>query len=299
MTITPFATEVEAIRRGESVEVSAQRLVEQLTDAERIGLLDGDQPFWPGVLSWAQHGYNYVPVVAGAVARLGLPGFRFTDGPRGISVGRSTCFPVTMARGATWDPELEERVGVALGLEARVQGANLYGGVVHVTVHQRSGVVNLDFSLDSLQLAQNAQLRSFGAVVKGNLSGSGAAQINGPNLPDDQATMAVNGDQIEVAIVDGFPPIHLGTLTGNLQLDQAAVKLSGIVAHGDDLDLKADGTIQLGETLDDSTINLTFYLTPTQNGLDHFGFFLKMLPHPPGPDAPFTVDGNLLSPSIS
>jgi type II secretion system protein N len=177
--------------------------------------------------------------------------------------------------------------------------ANLYGGVVHVTVHQRSGVVNLDFTLDSLQLAQNAQLRSFGAVVKGNLSGSGAAQINGPNLPDDQATMAVNGDQIEVAIVDGFPPIHLGTLTGNLQLDQAAVKLSGIVAHGDDLDLKADGTIQLGETLDDSTINLTFYLTPTQNGLDHFGFFLKMLPHPPGPDAPFTVDGNLLSPSIS
>jgi type II secretion system protein N len=177
--------------------------------------------------------------------------------------------------------------------------ANLYGGVVHVTVHQRAGVVNLDFSLDSLQLAQNAQLRSFGAVVRGNLSGSGAAQINGPNLPDDQATMAVNGDQIEVAIVDGFPPIHLGTLTGNLQLDQAAVKLSGIVAHGDDLDLKADGTIQLGETLDDSTINLTFYLTPTQNGLDHFGFFLKMLPHPPGPDAPFTVDGNLLSPSIS
>src|SRR5277367_4885148 len=177
--------------------------------------------------------------------------------------------------------------------------ANLYGGVVRVTVHQRAGAVNLDFSLDSLKLAESAPLRSFGAIVKGYLSGSGAAQINGPNLPDDQATMAVNGDQIEVAIVDGFPPIHLGTLTGNLQLDQAAVKLSGIVAHGDDLDLKADGTIQLGETLDDSTINLTFYLTPTQNGLDHFGFFLKMLPHPPGPDAPYTVDGNLLSPSIS
>jgi type II secretion system protein N len=177
--------------------------------------------------------------------------------------------------------------------------ANLYGGVVRVTVHQRAGAVNLDFSLDSLKLAESAPLRSFGAIVKGYLSGSGAAQINGPNLPDDQATMAVNGDQIEVAIVDGFPPIHLGALTGNLQLDQSAVKLSGIVAHGDDLDLKADGTIQLGETLDDSTINLTFYLTPTQNGLDHFGFFLKMLPHPPGPDAPYTVDGNLLSPSIS
>ncbi len=177
--------------------------------------------------------------------------------------------------------------------------ANLYGGVVHVTVHQRAGAVNLAFNLDSLKLAESAPLRSLGAIVRGDLSGSGVAQIDGPNLPDDHATMAVNGDEIEVAVVNGFPPIQVGTLTGNLRLEQAAIKLDGIVAHGQDLDLKADGTIQLGETLDDSTIDLTFYLTPTQNGLDHFGFFLKMLPHPPGPDAPYTVEGNLLSPSIS
>ena len=30
-----------------------------------------------------------------------------------------------MARGATWDPELEEQVGEAMGKEARAQGANL------------------------------------------------------------------------------------------------------------------------------------------------------------------------------
>jgi beta-glucosidase-like glycosyl hydrolase len=51
------------------------------------------------------------PIVAGAVERLGVPGLRFSDGPRGAVLGRSTAFPVPMARGATWDPELEERTG--------------------------------------------------------------------------------------------------------------------------------------------------------------------------------------------
>jgi beta-glucosidase len=34
-----------------------------------------------------------------------------------------------MARGATWDPDLEERIGDAIGLELRALGADLYGGV--------------------------------------------------------------------------------------------------------------------------------------------------------------------------
>src|SRR4029078_516814 len=38
-------------------------------------------------------------------------------------------FPVSMARGATWDPDLEERVGVAIGGELRASGATLTGAV--------------------------------------------------------------------------------------------------------------------------------------------------------------------------
>ena len=74
-------------------------------------------------------GYNLEPIVAGAVPRLGVPGIRFSDGPRGAVIGRSTAFPVPMARGATWDPGLEERVGEAIGAEIRAQGGNLFGGV--------------------------------------------------------------------------------------------------------------------------------------------------------------------------
>lgn len=73
--------------------------------------------------------YNYKPFDSGENRRLGIPPIRFTDGPRGVALGHSTCFPVSMARGATWDPELEERVGDVVGVEARSQGANFFGGV--------------------------------------------------------------------------------------------------------------------------------------------------------------------------
>ena len=69
------------------------------------------------------------PFPAGGLERLGIPPYSFTDGPRGVILPGSTCFPVSMARGATWDIELEERVGDVIGIESRAYGANLYGGV--------------------------------------------------------------------------------------------------------------------------------------------------------------------------
>jgi beta-glucosidase len=44
-------------------------------------------------------------------------------------MGRSTCFPVSMARGASFDRALEKRIGDAIGKEARAQDANFFGGV--------------------------------------------------------------------------------------------------------------------------------------------------------------------------
>ena len=57
--------------------------------------------------------------------RLGIPGFRMVDGPRGVRAGKTTAFPVGMARGATFDPELERRVGAAMGLETSARGGNV------------------------------------------------------------------------------------------------------------------------------------------------------------------------------
>jgi beta-glucosidase len=69
------------------------------------------------------------PGYSGGNDRLGIPPLAFTDGPRGVGCGHSTAFPVAMARAATWDVELERRVGDVIGQEARAQGANWWGGL--------------------------------------------------------------------------------------------------------------------------------------------------------------------------
>ncbi len=61
--------------------------------------------------------------------RLGVPPLMFLDGPRGVGMGQSTCFPVPMARGASFDIDLEQRIGDAIGRELRAHGSNLFGGV--------------------------------------------------------------------------------------------------------------------------------------------------------------------------
>lgn len=95
--------------------------------------------------------------------RLGIPGLRFTDGPRGVMLNRSTCFPVSMARGATWDPDLEERVGLAMGLEARAQGANLYGApCVNVLRHPGWGRAQETYGADPYHIG-----RMGAALIKG------------------------------------------------------------------------------------------------------------------------------------
>ena len=68
-----------------------------------------------------------------AVERLGLPKVRVTDGPngaRGTSVPGSAgataaCVPCGSALGATWDPDLIERVGAMLGDEARSKACHV------------------------------------------------------------------------------------------------------------------------------------------------------------------------------
>ncbi|MEZ4316176.1 MAG: glycoside hydrolase family 3 C-terminal domain-containing protein [Myxococcota bacterium] len=57
--------------------------------------------------------------------RLDLRGFRMSDGPRGLTAGVASTFPVAMARGATFDPELEREVGRAIGAETAARGGDV------------------------------------------------------------------------------------------------------------------------------------------------------------------------------
>ncbi len=90
-------------------------------------------------------------------ARLGIPGFAMIDGPRGVQLlaGNATSFPVTIARGATWDPALEERVGDAIATEARAKGASvLLAPTLNLLRHPRWGRAQETYGEDPLHLGR-------------------------------------------------------------------------------------------------------------------------------------------------
>jgi beta-glucosidase len=127
--VSAFEEAAKRIAGGADPGLEARGLVAEMTLEEKLGCLDGDIPFWPGTVDMGHGGYNAHPFPAARVERLGIPGIRFADGPRGCVVGPSTAFPVSMARGASFDPELERRIGEAIGQELRAQGANYTGAV--------------------------------------------------------------------------------------------------------------------------------------------------------------------------
>jgi len=137
----------------DQIEAKARDLLAQLSLEEKIGLMHGDPPFWSGMLDMAADGYHRHVQVAGAVPRLGIPGIRFSDGPRGVVLPGATTFPVAMARGASWDVELQERVGDAMGRELRALGGNHFGGLcINVVRHPAWGRAQESYGEDSFHL---------------------------------------------------------------------------------------------------------------------------------------------------
>jgi beta-glucosidase len=114
------------------------------------------------------------------VPRLGIPALRVTDGPngaRGVAFRggpTSACFPCGAAQGASFDPELVERIGAALAEEARSKGA---GVLLAPTVNlQRTPLGGRDFECASEEpflaarlaaaFVRGVQGRGVGACVK-------------------------------------------------------------------------------------------------------------------------------------
>lgn len=151
-----FAAAVEAVRSGaKDLDAATAVLLARLSSEERLWLLDGDEDFWPALHGMNFFGYNLRPYAHGAIPRLQIPGVRFADGPRGCVMGQSTAFPVAMARGASWDVSLEERVGRAIGRECKAQGANFFGGVcVNLPRHPAWGRIQETYGEDPVILGE-------------------------------------------------------------------------------------------------------------------------------------------------
>lgn len=136
------------------VEAKAKNLLAQMSREEKIHQMSGDTPLLRGFIELLL-AYNKRPLPAGENLRLSIPGIRFSDGPRGVVMFHSTCFPVAMARGASWDTDLEQRVGDAIGVEARSQGANFFGGIcINVLRHPAWGRAQETYGEDPYHLGE-------------------------------------------------------------------------------------------------------------------------------------------------
>jgi beta-glucosidase len=129
-------------------------LMKKMTLEDKLNLMDGDTPFWTGFGEMV-NGYNVHPYSAGAIPELGIQGIQFVDGPRGIVMQGATTFPVSMARGATWDTTLEEKVGQVIGKELRANGGNFFGGVcINLLRHPAWGRAQETYGEDPLILGE-------------------------------------------------------------------------------------------------------------------------------------------------
>jgi beta-glucosidase len=132
-----------------ALDLRVDGLVAQMTLDEKLSLLAGTGQLDRGL--WVTNG----------VPRLGIGGYRMSDGARGLgatafvsdSPQKGTAFPVGMARGASWDADLETRIGVAIGEETRGWGGNvILAPVINVLRHPAWGRAQETYGEDPFAL---------------------------------------------------------------------------------------------------------------------------------------------------
>ncbi|MBB5663708.1 beta-glucosidase [Rhizobium leguminosarum] len=135
-------------------------ILDQMTPEEQVSLLSGAD-FWTTV----------------PVERLGVPKIKVTDGPNGargagslVAGVKATCFPVGIALGATWNPELVSQMGKAIARQAKSKGAAVLLAPT-VNIH-RSGLNGRNFECYSEDPMLTAELA---VAYIGGVQGEGIA----------------------------------------------------------------------------------------------------------------------------
>jgi beta-glucosidase len=139
---------------AEEIAARIEALLAEATLEEKVAMMSGRgffQAYAEDGRRWGARPYR----AGGGVERLGVPPLYFTDGPRGVARGASTCFPCTMGRGASFDVDLERRIGEAMAIEIRAQGCDLSGAVcVNLLRHPAWGRAQETYGEDPCHLGE-------------------------------------------------------------------------------------------------------------------------------------------------
>lgn len=158
---------------NDEIDAVVAEILRHATLEEKVAMMSGKgffRQFQESGRKWGAAPYR----AGGGCERLGVPALYFTDGPRGVARGSSTCFPCSMARGATFDTDLERRIGEIMGIEARAQDCTLSGAVcMNLLRHPAWGRAQETYGEDShllgemgAALAQGIQTHNVVATVK-------------------------------------------------------------------------------------------------------------------------------------
>ncbi len=146
-------------------------LCRQMTVRERVKMLSGSYlAFASRVIFGAifKGSIFYLPFHGGGCRRLGVPKIRFSDGPKGAVTGHGTCFPAAIMRGATFDVDLEERVGTAIAREVIAAGGNFFAGIcINLVRNPRGGRSQESYGEDPHLLGR------MGATLVSSVQGEG------------------------------------------------------------------------------------------------------------------------------
>ncbi|MBX4871707.1 glycoside hydrolase family 3 C-terminal domain-containing protein [Rhizobium bangladeshense] len=159
-------------------------ILDKMTLEEQVALLSGAD-FWTTV----------------PVERLGVPKIKVTDGPNGargagslVAGVKATCFPVGIALGATWNPDLVKQMGVALARQAKSKGAAVLLAPT-VNIH-RSGLNGRNFECYSEDPMLTAELAvAYIAGVQGEGVAATIKHFAGNESEIERQTMSSDIDE--------------------------------------------------------------------------------------------------------
>ena len=188
----------------------ARELVAQMTLEEKAALCSGKN-FWESK----------------AIERLGVRSFMLTDGPHGLrkQAGESdhlglnvsvpaTCFPPAAATACSFDPELMERMGQALGDECRAEKVGvILGPAANIKRSPLCGRNFEYFSEDPLLsgeiaagLIKGIQRRNVGACMKHYLANNQErARVSSSSVVDERALREIYLAGFEIAVKKAQP----------------------------------------------------------------------------------------------
>ncbi len=111
LLVVPSATSQPAPSSAD-VEKRVDSILSQMTIEEKIEMIGGINDFYTR-----------------PIPRLRIPSLKMSDGPMGVhDYGLTTAYPASIALAASWDVDLAQRFGTAMGQDARARGVHFILG---------------------------------------------------------------------------------------------------------------------------------------------------------------------------